>query len=285
MIKVKTKILNARTSLIKPTAYLLVVASGWYLFDTFNDKSNTAGGWEMLAYFASLKWILTGWFFGTANWMIRIEKWRFLASKIRKVSYIEAAFQQMSAYAWSFFTPFNSGEFIHKALFFDDKKQAVRRVFIEQVSQMLVTAWAGLAAGIFYAGFGEVSAFVLISGAVLMFFSSETWRKALLYSAVRYVVFGSFLFWVLFQSGMVKAEWNLLIHIPMYFLVISVVPLVPWFDFPVKTSIALWILTPEVPDKRVIFLLMLWLWIWNSFFPALTGQIWLINRLRKNEIC
>jgi len=274
MRKVITKIHSFREKTFMLSVKLLFVISMIYLVWTFSRKQQDIAWSLIFNQFFTGKWIAWSFTLATLNWFLRIYKWKLAVSTIEKISLKTASVQQLTAFAWSVFTPANAGEFLHKPLFFQEKKAVAKAVFHEQLSQMIITLFLGLLALsrlythplIFklFLGFTVLTTIWTIRSRTYFF-------KLILLSLLRYFSFGLFLYLGLHQAGMtnIHTAWM----IPVYFLVVSFLPLLPWTDIPVKSSVALWIFASQHSGASLILVLIFWLWTWNTFLPALTGQI------------
>jgi hypothetical protein len=285
MNKVKAKIINSHGPVFKISAYAVLAVSVVYLFVLFNNKIHQTDGSVFFPFFQHPFWLLAGLLSGTLNWWLRIKKWQVIASQTEPVSFHLAAFQQMSAYAWSFFTPFNSGEFVHKPLFFNNKKEGLKAVGTEQISQMTITLWLGLSAlPLYLTGHFAWSLIFLSAGITVWFFTGAFGRKILFLSLLRYFIFGG----LMLLGFTVFIPWVPVIevssYIAVYYMAVSFLPLIPLFDLPVKTGLAVWIFGPFIHRPEFIAGLMFWMWLWNTFIPALFGQIWFGLRLYKTDI-
>ncbi len=283
MNKVTAKILNPPGYTLKIVAYVILGFSVIYLFYIFHHKSLRVDVMFLATRFVNPLWAGAGIVLGGLNWVLRIKKWQFLASGLQKTSFKDAAFQQLSTFSWSFFTPFNSGEFVQKPLFFDNKKAALKLVAYEQGSQMIITLWLGITALTIYFEFPVyIPVLLLITAAAVCIFLRKKFRNILLLSLLRYFVFGGFLLILLILSSDRTPDIFLLgSQIALYYAAVSFIPLIPGLDLPVKTSVAYLFFSGLFPAENSLLLIMLWLWIWNTFFPALAGQLWFYLRLRK----
>ena len=252
---------------------VLFLISLLYLIWTFSRKQQEIDWTFLLHRFFTIHWLAWSFLLAFINWFLRIYKWKTAVKPVRNISLKTAAEQQLTAFAWSVFTPANAGEFLHKPLFFHEKKAVAKAVLAEQLSQMFITSLLGiLSFAYFYihpiaaGGFAFISAIML----GLSCFYRPYACQLILLSLLRYVSFGLFLYSGLSHTGLTHISAGM---IPIYFLVVSLLPLLPWTDIPVKSSVALWIFSVHPGGSSSLLALMFWLWVWNTFLPALAGQI------------
>jgi hypothetical protein len=224
-------------------------------------------------------------FMAAANWGVRILKWKILASSIRSVSTKEAAYQMLSTFSWSFFTPMNSGEFFRKPFFYKNKKIAAKQVMWEQISQMAATLLFGIPALAVFLTDNFRFAWLLVPVAVaqillVFFLKTENRFRIWFLSIFRYIIFSSQLGLLLYFFAEKHIPVHLLLGaVPAYYLANSLLPLMPWVDLPVKSSLGLWIFTRAGIPSAGILTAILWAWILNVFLPALVGQYLIIKPL------
>ncbi len=257
----------------------LVVLTSVYLFFLLYEKWSEIGNFSLFKSLFSLKMVLISFSLAFFNWYLRILKWQLIIKTIRKIDFKTAAFQQLSAFSWSFLTPFNSGEFIHKPLFVQEKKKGVHAVGMEQITQLYITVFFGIPSLMILFDFNNffIASVVLL---LLIPFLIKKWFYLLILSLARYFIFSFFMFYMIL-SVTPAGYSDLLVLIPVYFFAVSIFPLIPWIDLPVRSGLAYWIFSSHIPDAIYISAVILWLWFFNSFLPALTGQIWLISRKEK----
>ncbi|NPA42534.1 MAG: hypothetical protein GXO27_00685 [Chlorobi bacterium] len=273
MAKITTFPLTARMRANRLWSWGIIVFSSIYLIRLFRMKAGSIAWaeaaekflqWEILAVSALLAGI---------NWLLRIYKWHVLVPGPRR-SFRQSAFEQLTAFSWSFYTPFNAGEFVHKPALHTRPKQALARVGVEQLAQMHATLMAGaIGAALMWASYAPllygVAAALFIGGAAY----NKIYRRAYILSLLRYGTFALLTAYILGGPGGTDHA-ELVRRIPLYYLAVSFLPLLPWLDLPVKTGVALWIFGTSATDPAMIAAAMVWLWLWNTFIPASAGLIW-----------
>ena len=82
---------------------------------------------------------------------MEILKWRFLISKIKKISFLEATEQSLGALTASIFTPNRIGEYGAKAIYFakPQRKKVLLLNLVSNILQMSVTVILGVIGFIF----------------------------------------------------------------------------------------------------------------------------------------
>ncbi len=273
MAKVKAKIKTFPDITYKFLGVALGIFSMAYLFHTLGNKFPVHIFHIVKTHFLTPGWIFISLALSLANWLLRIYKWKITLQPLYCISWKDAVFQQLTAFSWSVFTPFNAGEFVHKPLFFSNKKQVMVRVGYEQAGQMAVTVLAGIAALLILSkNLALLPVLIIVLLAVIFSSKQPVYLSHLLFlSFMRYISFALFL--GLGLQKIIPVSHEIWLHIPLYFLAVSLLPLLPWLDIPVKGALALLIFQANPDAKLMTVALIGWLWLWNTFLPAFAGQV------------
>lgn len=242
------------------------------------------------------------------NWVFEILKWKALISSIKKLSFIESAQQVLSAQTASLFTPAKLGEYGTKTLFFDATvtKKVLFFNLIGNFTQLTATMVAGIF-GLFFLvneRFPEYIFTLIISilitvivtlilrnffGKLTSFFtpfqklvrnikalSSKKLMQVFCFSLVRYLCF-SLQFYLLLNLLHPVPFWETWLLIFAYYLISSALPVMQFFDWVIKSSVALWIF-PHL-NPATLLLVTSGMWLFNSAGPALIGTVfwWRLN--------
>lgn len=241
----------------------------------------------------------------TINWVFEILKWRLVVTTFSKISFLKAAYQTLVSYAYGMVTPFNSGNYGKKILFYP-KKYRKRIVFLnvsKGLYQLASTAVFGLWS--LYVLMHRINlsflkqsyfliATMLVGGVVLvvyrkkivMLFNSlsfKTHALLLLYSVVKYLSFSTVLFLLLKQVDM--SFLQLYAGICCVYLLSSILPILNLFDFAIKGSVALWVLVPMGYTDKNILIAYFILWICNHAIPAIVGSFLQYYRPKIQNKC
>ena len=208
-----------------------------------------------------------------ANWWLRIYKWQQMASTVHPVSFRNAACQILKTYAWSAVTPFNSGEMLAKPVFFPARrKQLFLTASWEQLSQMTITLIMGL--GTLWIHGKELMA-ALAGVTIIRGMRGKMFGLALWLSWWRYLIFGTLMVIMLVLHAQIpwSMAWT---GVPLYYLGVSLLPVLSWGEWAVKANIAL-LVFPHAPAD-ILLAIVLWLWCWQSLLPMLAGLFLLIRK-------
>ncbi len=272
-LKVLTKIHKARRP-YKPLFSIAagLLAAGWLVYQwKIKHQSLDPQAWENLLRDGRV-WLITALLAGL-NWTVRILKWQQLVSVYYPVGWKQAACQILKTYTWSVATPFNSGEFVGKAFFYDRlRKKIPALVAAEQAGQMAVTVLAGS----FGWAAGHWAAWALAGLMPVSLKAGPHTGKiaatSLFWSAVRYLIFaGLFALLLAWTSPLSWIQaWR---GVTLYYLAVSFFPLWIWTDWAVKGSVALAVFGPMGVAPATVLAVVFWLWIWQTLLPVGLGWI------------
>jgi hypothetical protein len=224
------------------------------------------------------------------SWMVESSKWKVLVLDFERIRFRESVTQNLTAQAASFITPLRAGEYGLKAMFFDSvrKKDIVTRVMAGNLNQLVVTVFFGLS-GMYVYSVGEYhpigvylcSVAALLIGSVIYLIlkrfwglskiSFLLWCKVTCLSLLRFCLFASVWLLVLFQSEF-QASWlELAAATSVFYLVVSVLPLIQLLDLPVRLTTASMIFYSLIPDANFIVAATFLIWLTNTILPTLIG--------------
>ena len=245
------------------------------------------------------------------NWFLEITKWRFLISKIKRITFLEATEQSLGALTASIFTPNRIGEYGAKAIYFakTHRKKVLLLTLISNMLQMSVTVIFG-SIGLFflYSNFEiDISYRILRGIAILAFitlfgflgikqnrfkikgFSLEKvidYIKnlgvhylgfGLLLSVFRYAVFSFQFYFILSLLGVDLHYFDAMILITSMYLLASIIPSISLFDVVIKGSVALYIFGLAGINQLPILSCVLLMWLLNFALPSVFGSYYVLN--------
>lgn len=249
--------------------------------------------------------------FSVSNWLLEIYKWKLLASSVKKISFFESYVQSLSAHTLSLFTPFKTGEFGVKTMFYERSllKKILELNFIGNLSQLLITVLFGIIGFYYYqysiveqlkipffdfenSRFVSFTMVILIS--ILLFkimnqlinfsiISFKNYFKIIGISNLRYLIFShQYLLLLLFFYPNLNYLPTISAIFSMYLLA-SIVPTLALFDWTIKGSIALLLFSVLGFQVEIILMISVAMWVFNFAIPAILGS-YLVLTLTSNKI-
>lgn len=226
-----------------------------------------------------------------ASWMVESKKWQVLVRDLYDLSFRESVTQNLTAQAASYITPLRSGEFIAKALYFPaaQRKSITQRVFAGNYCQMMITLTLGFTALFFHEIFdlhlnylyGTGIATVMLSIFIAYLWlskklnmgalSSNLWFSTLFWSLLRYLIFASNWLIILYSLGTKNVLTMTLINVAVFYLAVSIIPMIQLFDMPFRWGIVSIIFAGATYSFDTIILATTIVWLTNSVFPTLIG--------------
>jgi uncharacterized membrane protein YbhN (UPF0104 family) len=228
-----------------------------------------------------------------ASWLVESKKWQYLLDDFYKLSFRKSVLQNLTAQAASFITPLRAGEFAMKSLFFKKslRKKVLSRILAGTISQMLVTIILGVTGILFYLKESlnlESALYLIYSGILLLLLliiislwlikkwksgslTTKKWRRTILFSLLRYLIFASnwlLLLWLLdYESSILITIRN----VSVFYLVVSIIPVFQVFDIAVKWTAATYIFEGGFFNPELIIAATSIIWLTNSILPTLLG--------------
>lgn len=243
------------------------------------------------------------------NWYLEITKWQVLVKNYQNISFKNAVEQSLAAHTLSLLTPYKTGEYVGKAVYFPKniRKKIIGLTFFSNTAQLLATlVFGGIAFGFFIYYFkveipfyrlrklAYVLAFLvlfLLAG-YKEFAKRMGWQKfvtffntlhknsglyVLLLSFLRFVVF-SHQFYLLLLFFNVPVDYSIaMMLIGSIYFISAIIPVISLFDFAIKGSIAIYVFSfIHVEAIRLVVITFL-MWLFNFVFPALIGSIFVLK--------
>lgn len=235
------------------------------------------------------------------NWILEIYKWQTVIGTLDKISFKRASWETLNAYAVGTITPFNSGNYLRKTLFYPDQPpvKILQLNFIKGVYQMIATLLFGIFATnqitpllLRYSVkntliFGFIIAVILLS-IILIFkrkitdfvqlLNFKTHLILLISSILRYLCFSFLLTLLLFQYQKDIDVFTLYSNICAIYLLSSLLPVFNLLDLATKGSVAILILSPLKFTAPEILISYFVVWLTNNAIPTLVGGILQFNK-------
>lgn len=231
------------------------------------------------------------------NWGVEVVKWYTLNNK-HQLSLSNAIKAVFSGITTSLFFPLRTGGFIGRFYYSSQipNTTLVKNLILTNTSQQLITVFFGITALLvlnktsLISPLGWLSLFLMAGGVVVVF--GLYWSKVaslltrhgvkqLLLSALRYLVFSLqlILAFKLLGIELKSIEW---IYIPVYWLLISVVPVTFFGGLLVRETIGVTVFGIWLGyNEPLIVIALFLLWLMNIFIPAIVGYAFWYKSLRK----
>ncbi|MCM2301992.1 MAG: hypothetical protein NDI80_05165 [Flavobacteriaceae bacterium] len=239
------------------------------------------------------------------NWLLEIYKWKLLVSTFKPISFFDSLIQSLSAHTVALFTPFKSGDFGMKTMYYERSlfKKIIGLNFLGNLSQLLVTFIFGIL-GLYFYQYSIVEIFdfsSLFTNKWIVFYGLLGILMILLFSIVtkKYNFFKivslnthlqnfgiAFLRYFIFSHQFLlllyifKPELDYLQTISAIFslyLLASIIPTLALFDWVIKGSMAVLLLSVLGFHGEAILLASLWMWIFNFALPAVLGSYFVLT--------
>ncbi len=226
-----------------------------------------------------------------ASWLVESKKWQILVRDLRLIRFRESVIHNLAAQAASFVTPLRAGEFAVKGMYFpkNERKRALKAVFVGNMSQMFVTIVAGICGLLFLFHYPLVALLALtISGLLLYLLTDKINRwtsqtslsiiKITGYSAGRYIIFSS-CWWILLALVSDVSVWQIISAVAGMYLASSMIPTLQLFDVLIKWTIGSFFTSYLGLSLETITALIALLWLNNQVLPVVMGCIlWSTHR-------
>jgi len=247
--------------------------------------------------------------FTLINWLLEITKWQTLVNSLENISFLTATKQSLASHTLSIITPFKSGEYVGKSLYFSKGKR--KKIFllklIGNLAQLLATAVFGIAGLVFFFTYFDIPiqlyklrrfAYIvaLLIAAVFMgrnginkkggyyekafIFLKEitvkTKLKVTLLSFLRYLVFSHQFYFLLLLFGIEIDYFTALFLIFSMYFIATMLPVISLFDFVIKGGIGIYLFTFVGVGEVVILTISMLMWLLNFVLPAIIGVYFVI---------
>lgn len=226
-----------------------------------------------------------------SSWLVESKKWQVLVGGLYRLRFRESVLQNLTAQAASFITPLRAGEVVFKVLFYEKelRKEIAGRTIVGNMSQMLVTTVLGLSGGLFILKDELTSVFYIFFIAILLFvmgvvFVLWAWKKYQLktlsaklliqvtsLSLLRYTLFAANWVLILWAVDYDMTVWKSIACVMAMYFVISVIPLIPVADVPVRLTAAAMVFEESTVLGETILFATLVVWCVNTILPTLVG--------------
>ncbi len=266
--------------------------------------------------FFNYKTLIVLFVFTFLNWFFEILKWKNLITAIDKISFSESLKQSFGSLTASLFTPNRVGEYGVKLLYF--KKELRKKVLllnlVSNVSQMIVTLLFGVV-GLIYMFNNNTIDFPLLklkkviyyfvvllisifggkyfiskktNGVYLkkinIFIKSITLIrviKTIVYSIFRYLIFSHQFYYLLLVFGVEIDYFIAMKLIFAMYLIASVIPSLPMFDWLIKGTVAVFVFSTIKIDQLTIVTITIITWLFNFGIPSIIGSYFVLNFKHK----
>ena len=257
----------------------------------------------------TLKNCLFLFFFSFFNWFLEITKWHLLISFIGNSSFKKAMVQSLASLTTSLITPNRIGEYGAKALYFEKpfRKKIIGLNLVGNFYQMLMTLVFGVMGFSYFILKHKIEikmqlVFRFVSVLLFVVFTLFFVCKFLIYknsyfkktqdfmmkiplvlhlnisflSLLRFLIFSHQFYFLLLIFNIDVSYIEAISAITSMYLVASIIPVFPLFDFVTKSSIALWIFSFFSIEPFTIVSITTLMWILNIVLPAIIGSYFVL---------
>lgn len=243
-------------------------------------------------------------FLSLGSWAVESYKWQYLVRDFWQLRFRESVISNLTSQAASFVTPFRTGEYLYKSLYFpkDYRKLVLSRVMVGNVCQMAVTTSLGFIGISHFLNEIENKYYIFIAAIVfitlpmmaLWYFSKKYDLKKVMFSdifvitslsLIRYLLFSQ-VWMLLFYMLLPDFDYlDLYSRLVIFYLIISIVPILQLFDIALKWGTATFLFTLKMDiDESIILLITTITWLVNTILPTLLGMLLLVfNRVHIKD--
>ncbi len=225
------------------------------------------------------------------SWLVESKKWQVLVRGVYVLRFRESVLQNLTAQAASFITPLRAGEVFFKTLFYEKSLRAAiaGRTMVGTLAQMAVTTILGIVG--FLTAYRDLLAVylkplwagiaVFVVGLLLLLW---IWKKYQLpsipvtalvavlgMSLGRYLLFAANWVLMLYFLRVPIPFWECLALIAAMYLVVSVIPVMPLVDIPVRFTAATLIFEQTTATTDIVLCATLAIWVVNTLLPTAMG--------------
>lgn len=269
---------------------LVVVLCFYFLYSGWLKRPFHATFFKEIA---RVPWYIFGCMAGLSilSWLVESKKWQLLVRNLWGIRFRESVIQNLTAQAASFITPLRAGEIVYKSLFFTKtlRTDIALRVVTGNLCQMATTVILGSVAAVFYLKEAmDTLGFLFICGSLLFMlvvcvvlwlqqrFKLETVAPTIVWQAtglsfVRYVLFAANWPVLLIAMSYDMPPQTIVINTLVMYLAVSLVPLMPLVDIPVKLTVAAFVFEGGEYGSDAILLTTSVIWITNTVLPTVIG--------------
>ena len=250
----------------------------------------------------TLKNCLFLFFFSFFNWFLEITKWHLLISFIGNSSFKKAMVQSLASLTTSLITPNRIGEYGAKALYFEKpfRKKVIGLNLVGNFYQMLITVVFGVVGFSYFIlnhkieiemhlvfKFFGVFIFTVFILFLVSKYKNSYFKKIQDFmmiipmklnlnisfiSFLRFLIFSHQFYFLLLIFNIDVVYIEAISAITSVYLLASIIPVFPLFDFVTKSSVAVWIFSFLIFEPLTIVSITTLMWILNFMIPAIIGS-------------
>jgi len=242
------------------------------------------------------------------NWGIEAYKWKFVLRKIQKISLLQSTKGVLAGVSASVIMPNRIADYLGRIFYLQNlnRAKAIVATVVSNYSQLLVTLLTGLIGipwflGNVFPAYTIIPVILIFIFLIYLYFNlelivqfipdkfkrlkqiirvveyyqSSSLKTLLGLSGIRYLVFALQYFLLFKAFGVEISNINLLMAIPVIFLIQSFVPSVVLIDLGIRGIVVLFIFSNELTTEDPLLLASYSLWFINLIIPALAGVIFL----------
>ena len=283
----------------------IVIVCGYYIFLTIglNQHLDFSDFWPFLTKsdVFTPKNIILLFVFTIFNWFFEISKWQILVRKIELTPWLAAAKQSLASLTFSLITPNRIGEYPAKAMYYKkgNRKEILMANFTGNLYQLLVTIIVGIIGILYliqYFSFTiqdvilSVIIFIISFFGILFILKKLNWldkvsqvikrhqnNRVFLYAFLRYFIFSHQFYFLLMVFHTDISYWNAMACIASMYLIASFVPMLSFFDFVLKGSVAVFVFSFLGINTFIILSITTLMWGFNFALPAILGSYFVLR--------
>lgn len=123
---------------------VIVALAGFFIYQKLSNHQNLTAFNKLISQLSPVKVYVTLSFvflLMLANWLIESVKWKFLISKVEKISFYKAVESVFCGLTWAIFTPNRIGEYGGRVFFLSPRRriQGAVAMSVGQIAQMVIT--------------------------------------------------------------------------------------------------------------------------------------------------
>ena len=240
------------------------------------------------------------------NFSLETFRWKILYRNIENISFLQSLKTVLLATAFGNSTPGGLGEHIARingnAEIKGSLVTSVIASFLQTTTIVLFALFAFVTIGFSLVINRYTILFLIISISFIIFilvlksdknnvvrdflnsilsFDRKKIFKALGFNTLRYIVF-SFQLFLLLNNSNEKLDIEILIQIPIYYLMITIIPVQRILDIGIKGSVAIYVFG-NLLDVSEISSSILFIWLLNTLVPSLIGITIFFHSLLSNK--
>lgn len=295
--------------------WIFIALLSWYVFHLLSTSNQI---FTNVFYHLIIVWVENGFFFmiliilSIVNWLLESKKWQILVENQQPISFLNAIKQSLTSHSFSFITPFKTGDYAFKTIFFSRDKllNVIALNGLGNLIQLFVTTLLGLLGILIITFLNPVNfpqkiifigltMLLLISLLFPILFSLRNhptiiqWknslnlisknniRKVFVLSFFRYFIFSHQYYLLVWMSNINMSYIQVISLIFIIYLISSYLNIISLFDFIIKGSVGIWLFSFFMVNNQIIFSISVGMWGLNFLFPAIVG--WVILLFFKSD--